>query len=186
MDEREGVLLSSRRPSGTRVLDLFAGALAATIALTVILLPYVAQESDSRLSRRQPGSDDAAVMSSYGYSTRYFVFNALGEAFPGADFFVLDDAWPGRNLQLHLAAYAAAGQVCTLGPVGTLHADRLVGTAPGIDPYWELEHRGLSYSIVAGAAPVAFLVIGNSDGVRVIDTALVQVEVEQERCDHVG
>ena len=178
--------MSSRQPSGAKVHDLFAGALAATIALTIVLLPLVAQESDSRLIRRQPGSDDAAVVASYGYSARYAVFNALGESFPGADYFVLDDGWPGRKLQQHLVAYAAAGEVCTLGPVQGLDADRLLRTMPDADPHWELEHSGLSYSIVAGAAPVGFLVIVDSEGVRVIDTALVRAEVEQEGCDHVG
>ncbi len=125
-------------------------------------------------------------MSSYGYAARYFVFDALGEAFPGADYFVLDDRWPEWNLQQHLAAYAAAAEVCTLDPDLRLDASMLARDASGMGPYWELEHSGLKYSIVAGAEPVEFLVIGDPDGVRVIDTAFVRAEFRRDGCDHVG
>lgn len=168
--------------------DALVGGLLVAIALSVVLLPFVATETNFRLMRRVEGSDDAAVIASYGFGGRYVLFNELGRSYAGANYLVVDDSWTGWNIHQQLVAFARAGRICALkeGQVDmTYLQDAVVPLAESLAS-WEFEHRGLGYSVAAGPEPERFLVIAEASGIRAVDADLLPPGFDRVRCEYVG
>lgn len=167
---------------------LLTGAILAGTFVSVLLLPFVAQESDFRVTRRSPGADDAAVTSSYGYAQRYQLYLELRTSFAGAHYTVVSTGNPAQ-MMLFLPAFASAGSVCAAGRVtgATLESAReLAGVAgrhadfvwQGGDPSREEIHR-----LVAMTDAKGFLVLRTPSGIDAIDRRLLPADHQHECAD---
>jgi hypothetical protein len=164
------------------------GALLTCTFVSLMLLPYTAQESDFRLTRRVAGADDVAVTASYKYAQRYHLYLQLRENYPGAEFVVAAQGTAaGPVLLLH--AFAAAGPVCTSDMTPPLLAGEgavpmtLAERAP--DFAWDGgDPRGGSHRIRAGADSDRFLFLVYGSDIDVIGVDLLDLPVDQ-RCVNV-
>lgn len=176
------------------VAALMLGALLATGAFSIGLLPFVAAESDFRVIRRAPGATDGDVFDSYGFTRRYHVYRELNARHPGAEFIMLEDGYIGWNVRQQLVAFSGAGTVCDADEATVLIASSSRVTAlierleasealqrwVGGDPRSESVHR-----IVASPSTTRFLVFADAESLDIIGVDLLEGLLDQ-RCDDRG
>jgi len=170
---------------------MMTGAILAGILVSLLLLPFIAQESDFRVVRRVGGGDDAAVIASYGYARRYAVYLQLAEHYPGAEFIVAAAAQPGRHLR-YLVSFASAGPTCLAdGETRRLieASGPLAGTLDRVMPpfLWEdfSEREGWTHRIVADTSSDRFLLLESGSDIDVVALDLLPLGIIQ-RCDDRG
>ena len=179
---------------GQMVAALVLGALLATSAISVGLLPFVASESDFRVVRRAPGAADSDVFDSYGFTQRYFIHRELKARHPGAEFIILEDGYGGWNLRQQLVAFGDAGTVCDADEA-TLHITSISDVArivERLNASQTLQHwvggdprSGSTHRIVASPSTTRFLVLADAKSLDIIGLDLLENLLSQ-RCDDRG
>jgi len=164
---------------------VMTGALLAGCFVSLMLLPFVAQESDFRVTRRASGADDLAITSSYGYAQRYHLYLQLSEVFPGAEYIVFPS--DSAHHQLLLLAFAKAGPTCAADGITELLLDEdPIGAAAHQQSHLSWEGRdprsGGNHRIFASGYAERFLVVVMGSDIDVIDASLLFPRLEQ-RCD---
>lgn len=176
------------------VAALMLGALLATGAVSIGLLPFVASESDFRVVRRAPGAADSDVFESYGFAQRYHVHRELRTRHPGAELILLEAAPSGWNLRQQLVAYGGAEIVCDADEVAAFVAENGGVTAlierleaSGTPQQWVGgdPRSGSVHRIIASADTTRFLVLSDARTLDIIGLDLVEFLFDQ-RCDGRG
>lgn len=177
------------------VATLMLGALLATGALSVLLLPFVAAESDFRVTRRFPGATDDDVFGSYGFAQRYSIFHELRTRHPSAELILLGEAPASSgNLRMNLVAYGGAGLVCDAGEHkgAEVNSDEAKSLIDGLelseglewwnggDPRAEVMHR-----IIATQDSTRLLVLSTAHSVDIVGLDLLD-DLGALRCDYRG
>lgn len=177
------------------VATLMLGAMLATSAMSLGLLPFVAAESDFRVTRRVHGATDADVFGSYGFAQRYQIYDELRRRYPSAELMLFGEAPASSgNMRMNLVAYGGAGIVCDAGErigaevnlgearalIDHLELNEALESWEGGDSRAEVVHR-----IFATQKSTRFLVLSTVHSVDIVGLDLLR-ELGDLRCDDRG